>query len=146
MSIYQKSLDWFNFQEKCFILSKKENSRIYFPPLSLKIHSGGRVFMLKRMIILGTLSIILVVLVLVKSQTTSTVTNDNNDSSEYVTIEYTISKITENQYYGESDDGKEIIFSAGSIESGEKFQVDDVVICYFERDNFGKGIVKVEKK
>jgi hypothetical protein len=102
--------------------------------------------MLKRMIILGALSIILIVLVLIKSQTTSTVTKLNNDSSEYIMIEYTISKIKENQYYGESDDGTEIIFSAESIVSGDTIQVNDVVICYFERDNFGKGIVKVKKK
>jgi hypothetical protein len=102
--------------------------------------------MLKRMIILGALSIILIVLVLIKSQNTSTVTKLNNDSSEYIMIEYTISKIKENQYYGERDDGTEIIFSAESIVSGDNIQVNDVVICYFERDNFGKGIVKVKKK
>jgi hypothetical protein len=102
--------------------------------------------MLKRMIILGALSIFLIVLVLIKSQNTSTVTKLNNDSSEYIMIEYTISKIKENQYYGERDDGTEIIFSAESIVSGDNIQVNDVVICYFERDNFGKGIVKVKKK
>jgi hypothetical protein len=102
--------------------------------------------MLKRMIILGTLSIILVVLVLVKSQTTSTSINLNNDSSEYITIEYKISKIKEDQYYGERDDGTEIIFSVDSIVSADNIQVDDVVICYFERDNIGKGLVKVNKK
>ncbi|MEH7255297.1 hypothetical protein V7111_24625, partial [Neobacillus niacini] len=92
------------------------------------------------------LSIILVVLVIVKSQTTSTVIKPNNDSSEYITREYKISKIKENQYYGERDDGTEIIFTGDSIVSGDNIQVDDVVICYFERDNFGKGIVKVKKK
>jgi hypothetical protein len=102
--------------------------------------------MQKKMIILGLLSLILLVLVLVKSQTNSTVTKLKSDSSEYITIEYKINKIKDNQYYGESAEGKEIIFSTDSIESGEEFQVDDEVICYFEKDNLGKGIVKVEKK
>jgi hypothetical protein len=102
--------------------------------------------MFKRLIILGMLSLILVVLVLVKSQTNSPVTNLSNDSSEYIMVEYKISKIEGNQYYGNSDDGTEIIFSADSITSGNKFQVDDLVICYFERGNIGKGLVKVEKK
>ena len=30
--------------------------------------------------------------------------------------------------------------------SDDKIQVDDEVICYFQKDNFGKGLVKVEKK
>jgi hypothetical protein len=102
--------------------------------------------MLKRIIILGILSSILVVLVLVKSQTNTPVTNLNNESSEYKSVEYKISEIKENQYYGQSDDGTKIVFSAESIDSNEKIQVGDVVLCYFEKDNFGKGLVKVEKK
>lgn len=102
--------------------------------------------MVKRIIILGILASILVVLLLVKSQTTVPVSNQSNDSSEYKTVEYKISKIKGNLYHGQSDDGTKIVFSAESIDSSEKIKVDDVVICYFEKDNFGKGIVKVEKK
>jgi hypothetical protein len=102
--------------------------------------------MVKRIIILGILASILVVLLLVKSQTNVPVSNQSNVSSEYKTIEYKISEIKGNLYYGHSDDGTKIVFSAESIDSSEKIKVDDVVICYFEKDNIGKGIVKVEKK
>lgn len=102
--------------------------------------------MVKRIIILGILASILIVLLIVRSQTTVPVSNQSNDSSEYKMVEYKISEIKGNLYYGKSDDGTKIVFSAESIDSVEEIQVDDVVICYFEKDNFGKGIVKVEKK
>ncbi|MEH7111329.1 hypothetical protein V7124_02990 [Neobacillus niacini] len=102
--------------------------------------------MFKRMIILGVLSSILLVLVLVKSQTNSSVTNLSSESLEYNIVEFKISKIEGNKYYGGSDEGRQIIFSEESIVSGDIIQVDDVVKCYFERDNLGKGLVKVEKK
>jgi hypothetical protein len=102
--------------------------------------------MFKRIIILGVLLSILVVLVLIKSQSAAPATKQNNESSEYKTVEYKISNINEDQYHGESDDGTKIVFSAKSIDSSENIQVGDVVICYFEKDNFGKGLVKVEKK
>ncbi|WP_045516620.1 hypothetical protein [Neobacillus niacini] len=102
--------------------------------------------MLKRMIILGMLTAILLVLFLVKTQTTAPVSNLSNDSSEYKTVEYKITKIKDDQYYGQSDDGTKIVFSAESIDSGDKIQVNDEVICYFEKDNIGKGLVKIEKK
>lgn len=102
--------------------------------------------MFKRIIILGVLSSILLVLVFVKSQTAAPVTNQNDVSSEYTTTEYTISKINGDQYYGISEDGTKIVFSAESIDSGENIQVDDQVLCYFEKGNIGKGIIKVEKK
>jgi hypothetical protein len=100
------------------------------------------------MIILVVLSIILVALVWVRAHnaapapvnTTSTV------SSEFTTVEYKITNIKGNQYYGKGDHGTEIHFSAKNIHSGDKIQVNDVVICYFEKDNLGKGLVKVEKK
>lgn len=107
---------------------------------------GGRVRMLKRVIILGLLSAILVVLVIVKSQSSTSVTNLNNDTSEYKTVEYKITQIEGDQFYGLSDEGTKIVFSAESIDSSENIQIDDVVLCYFEKDNFGKGLVKVEKK
>ena len=61
-------------------------------------------------------------------------------------MEYKISKINGNQYYGKGDDGTEIHFSAKSILSDDKIQVHDEVIGYFEKNNLGKGLVKVEKK
>jgi hypothetical protein len=102
--------------------------------------------MVKRIIILGILASILIGLLIVKSQTTVPVSNQNNDSSEYKTIEYKIYEIKGNLYYGQSDDGTKIVFSADSLESGVSIQVDDEVICYFEKDNVGKGLVKVERK
>ena len=102
--------------------------------------------MLKKIIILGILVSILTVLMIVKSQTSTPVTNLDNETSEYKTVEYKISQIKEDQFYGESEDGTKIEFSAESITSSEKIQVGDVVICYFEKDNVGKGLVKVEKK
>ena len=60
-------------------------------------------------------------------------------------MEYKISKINGNQYYGKGDDGTEIHFSAKSILSDDKIQVHDEVIGYFEKNNLGKGLVKVEK-
>ena len=95
------------------------------------------------------LSSILLVLVLVKAHTSAPVNNTitkSNDSSEYTTVEYKISNINGNQYYGKGDDGTEIHFSAKNILSGDKIQVHDEVICYFEKNNLGKGLVKVEKK
>lgn len=102
--------------------------------------------MIKRVIVLAILLSILLVLFLVKSQTNTPVINQYNDSSEYKMEEYKITEINGNQYYGKSEDGTKIVFSAESIDSSEKIQVSDVVICYFEKDNVGKGLVKVEKK
>ncbi|MCM2532221.1 hypothetical protein NDK43_07170 [Neobacillus pocheonensis] len=105
--------------------------------------------MIKRVIILVVLSSFLFALVLVKSHTAAPVTNSStksNGSSGYITLEYTISNINDNQYYGKGDDGTGIHFSAKNILSGEKIQVHDAVICYFDKNNLGKGLVKVEKK
>lgn len=105
--------------------------------------------MIKRVIILLVLSSILIALVLVKDHTSAPVNNTitkNNASSEYTTVEYKISKIKGKQYYGKSDDGTDIIFSSKNILSGDKIRVHDVVICYFDKNNLGKGLVKVEKK
>lgn len=105
--------------------------------------------MFKRIIILVALSSILLTLVVVKNQTASPVHKTNTeieDPSWYKTVEYEITKIEGDQYYGINKEGKQIIFSAETISSGEKIQVNDKVLCYFEKDNLGKGIVKVEKK
>ncbi|EKN70915.1 hypothetical protein BABA_03599 [Neobacillus bataviensis LMG 21833] len=105
--------------------------------------------MFKRVIILGVLSLVLIALVLLRSHTAAPVYNPStksNDSSEYTTVEYKISKIEGNQYYGKSNDGTGIIFSTQSIVSDDEIHVDDVVICYFEKGNLGKGLVKVKKK
>ena len=105
--------------------------------------------MFKKVIILVMLSSILLVLVLVRAHTTAPVNNTStfsNDSAGYTTLEYKISNINGNQYYGKGDDGTEIHFSDKSILSDDKIQVHDVVIGYFEKNNLGKGLVKVEKK
>jgi hypothetical protein len=105
--------------------------------------------MFKKVIILVMLSSILLVLVLVRAHTAAPVNNTStlsNDSAGYTTMEYKISNINGNQYYGKGDDGTEIHFSAKSILSDDKIQVHDEVIGYFEKNNLGKGLVKVEKK
>ncbi|MDP4107521.1 MAG: hypothetical protein Q8935_21515 [Bacillota bacterium] len=105
--------------------------------------------MFKRMIILAILSSILVILLLMKTHTTSPATNTStkqSSSTEYITMEYTITKISGDQYYGKADDGTGIHFSANNIVSTDKVQVNDHVTCYFEKNNLGKGLVKVEKK
>ena len=105
--------------------------------------------MLKKVIILVMLSSILLVLVLVRAHTVAPVNNTStlsNDSARYITMEYKISHINGNQYYGKGDDGTEIHFSDKSILSDDKIQVHDVVIGYFEKNNLGKGLIKVEKK
>jgi hypothetical protein len=105
--------------------------------------------MFKRLIILVMLLTILLALVLVKDKTSAPVNNTDtkpNSSSKYTMVEYKISKIKNNKYYGENEDGTEIIFSTENIQTGDKIQVHDVVICYFEKNNLGNGLVKVEKK
>ena len=105
--------------------------------------------MLKKVIILVMLSSILLVLVMVRAHTVAPVNNTStlsNDSAGYITMEYKISHINGNQYYGKGDDGTEIHFSDKSILSDDKIQVHDVVIGYFEKNNLGKGLIKVEKK
>jgi hypothetical protein len=102
--------------------------------------------MLKRVIVLAILLSILFVLFIVKSQTNTPVSNQGNVSSEYKIEEYKITEISGDQYYGKSADGTKIVFSAESIDSSIKIQVEDVVLVYFEKDNVGKGLVKVEKK
>jgi hypothetical protein len=105
--------------------------------------------MFKRMIILAVLSVILAVLIFIKPHSVSPDNSSNtksNTSTGYTTIEYTITKISGKQYYGEADDGKRIHFSGDNIPPGENIQVHDKVVCYFEKNNLGKGIVKVEKK
>ena len=105
--------------------------------------------MFKKAIILVMLLTILLALVLVRAHTAAPVNNastKSNDSAEYTKMEYKISNINGNQYYGKGDDGTEIHFSAKSILSDDKIQVHDEVIGYFEKNNLGKGLVKVEKK
>ncbi|OIK13020.1 hypothetical protein BIV60_15190 [Bacillus sp. MUM 116] len=105
--------------------------------------------MFKRAIILVVLSSVLFTLIVIKNHTANpvnkTVSNDTA-SSEYITKEYTISKIKGNHYYGKNENGTGIRFADKSIVSGDNINVNDVVVCYFEKDNLGKGIVKVEKK
>ncbi|MFP5114210.1 hypothetical protein ACSU64_17775 [Bacillaceae bacterium C204] len=105
--------------------------------------------MIKRVIVLLVLSSILVTLVWVKNHPTAPVNNistKSDVSSKYTTVEYKISKIKGKQYYGEGENGEEIVFAAEKIVSGDNIQVHDDVICYFEKNNLGKGLVKVEKK
>ncbi|WP_338472684.1 hypothetical protein R4Z10_08110 [Niallia sp. XMNu-256] len=98
--------------------------------------------MFKRVIILVALSSILLALLLVGGQTATPVNNINNKT----VLEYTITKIDGDQYYGKSEDGTEIRFSDENILSGDKIQVQDEVIVYLERNSLGKTVVKVEKK
>ncbi|MEH7131203.1 hypothetical protein V7103_23795 [Neobacillus drentensis] len=105
--------------------------------------------MFKRVIILLVLSSVLIALVLVKDHASAPVNHTitkSNGSTNYTMVEYKISKIKGNQYYGKNEDGTDIIFSSKNILSGDKIRVHDVVICYFEKDNLGKGLAKVEKK
>ncbi|MFF2447508.1 hypothetical protein ACFVSW_10405 [Neobacillus sp. NPDC058068] len=67
-------------------------------------------------------------------------------TSACTTVEYKISKIEGNRYYGKSNDGTGIIFSTKNIDSDDDIKVDDEVTCYFEKGNLGKGLVKVKKK
>lgn len=96
--------------------------------------------MLKKVIILVVLSATLVVLLFVRSQQVS------NDPAKYIMVEYEITNIKQHQYFGKAKDGTEIRFSDKDIPSGEEIKVHDIVICYFEKDNFGEGLVKVEIK
>ena len=98
--------------------------------------------MFKKVIILVVLSSILLGLVLVRAHTTA----PDNDSAKYTMVEYEITNINGNQYYGKGDDGTKIRFSDQHILSGDKIQVHDKVICYFEKNNIAEGLVKVEKK
>ncbi|MFJ7729908.1 hypothetical protein ACIQXV_27885 [Neobacillus sp. NPDC097160] len=105
--------------------------------------------MFKRVSILVVLSLVLLALVLVRTHSPAPAYSPSpksNDSSEYTMIKYKITKIEGNQYYGKRDDETEIIFYSKSIVSGNEIQVNDEVICYFEKGNLGKGLVKVEKK
>ena len=101
--------------------------------------------MLKRVMILIILSAILLVLVFMKFHSASPV-NTTYDSSKYTVVEYTITKIDGDHYYGKSDDGNAITFSAEKVHSSAKIQVHDKVLLYFDKDDFGNGLVKVEKK
>ena len=96
--------------------------------------------MLKKVIILGILSAVLVTLLIIKSN------KADNDPSNFIMVEYEITEIHEDQYYGKADDGTQIRFSNKDILVDREIQVQDVVICYFEKGNIGKGLVKVEKK
>ncbi|WP_160723051.1 hypothetical protein [Bacillus sp. USDA818B3_A] len=103
--------------------------------------------MIKRIIILVALCSIL--LVLLKFQSSTPVNNTSvksESSSKYTTVTYKITNIKGDQYYGEKENGNEIIFSAEKITSGDSIKVNDQVICYFDKNNLGNGIVKVEKK
>ncbi|MBS4212929.1 MULTISPECIES: hypothetical protein [Neobacillus] len=105
--------------------------------------------MFKRLIILVILLSVLLAMVLLKNNTPSPVNNtttESSDSSGFTTIEYEITDIKGEQYYGKGTDGTKIEFSADKIIEGERVQVHDTVICYFDKHNFGKGLVKVEKK
>ncbi|WP_338472786.1 hypothetical protein R4Z10_08685 [Niallia sp. XMNu-256] len=97
--------------------------------------------MFKRIIILVALSSILLLL-LVRGHTATPVNNTINKNM----IEYTITKIDGDHYYGKSEDGTEIRFSDENILSGDNIQVHDDVIGYLEKNSLGKTVVKVEKK
>lgn len=98
--------------------------------------------MFKRIVILVALSSILVALLVVRNHTAAPVNNTTNKTI----IEYKITKIDGDHYYGKSEDGTEIRFSEENIISNDKIQVDDEVIGYLERNSLGKAVVKVEKK
>jgi hypothetical protein len=104
--------------------------------------------MYKKVMILGVLFTILIVLVLVRAHSISPVnTNTENDGFvEYMTKEYRITNMKGRLYYAKGENGTEISFSAKKIDSGDKIQVDDKVLIFFEKNNMGKGVIKVEKK
>jgi hypothetical protein len=105
--------------------------------------------MLKKAVILVMLACILLALILVRFHTSAPANQTTiklNNSSEYTLLEYQITNISDNQYYGKGKEGTQIVFSKEKIISDDGIQVNDVVICYFEKNNLGKGIVKVEKK
>lgn len=104
----------------------------------------------KKVMILGVLSSVLIVLVLVRVHSVAPVINNtntkNNGSVEYTTVEYTITNIKGKQYSAKGVDGTEIYFSAKNIPSGDKIHVHDEVLLFFEKNNIGNGVIKVEKK
>jgi hypothetical protein len=103
--------------------------------------------MFRRVILFVVLLAILVTLIVIKVYPTASDHNRNsNDAVEYNTQEYKITNIKGDQYYGIGDNGAQINFSAEKIVSDHKIQVNDMVICYFEKNDLGKGLVKVEKK
>ncbi|CAM3726559.1 hypothetical protein [Mesobacillus zeae] len=105
--------------------------------------------MLKRLIILISLLAVLLLLVQFSGSKPTgglPAERDKSDSTQYITKEYTITEIEGETYFGKAKDGTGISFNGGVIESGDAVKKDDPVICYFEKNNAGRGIVKVERK
>ncbi|WP_071459764.1 hypothetical protein [Bacillus massilinigeriensis] len=105
--------------------------------------------MVKRLIILLSLLGVLFLLVEYNGSKPAVgipVEEEKDGSTKYITKEYTISKIEGTTYLGKANDGTGISFNGNVIIPGNNIEKNDKVICYFEKGNAGRGIVKVEEK
>ncbi|MGM0873803.1 MAG: hypothetical protein ACQEWV_03210 [Bacillota bacterium] len=74
--------------------------------------------------------------------------NEEETIESYKTLTYIITKVSGNDYYGQSIDGKtKIYFSSENVKYPitDTINVDDKILAYVEPENHVDGLVKIEK-
>lgn len=96
--------------------------------------------------ILFLLTLFLGLLIFLKLEMNEATRAANTIKKEYTTQDYMITEIVDSGYYGKDEDGKTIFFKREHLPAGQKLELDDTVVIYFEKDVRKDGLVKVEKK
>ncbi|WP_423410607.1 hypothetical protein AABM38_12060 [Heyndrickxia sp. MSNUG] len=96
--------------------------------------------------ILFLLTLFLGLLIFLKLEMNEATRADNTIKNEYTTQDYMITEIVDSGYYGKDEDGKTIFFKREHLPAGQKLELDDTVVIYFEKDVRKDGLIKVEKK
>ncbi|MGM0900856.1 MAG: hypothetical protein ACQEXB_07110 [Bacillota bacterium] len=98
-----------------------------------------------KVIILSLLTTLLGVLIFLNISLNNAKTVSNQIEKEYLTYQYTITKIDQSGYYGEGKDGRRIYIKKENVNVDDNLKENDTIIVYFEKDNRKDGLVKVEK-
>lgn len=96
--------------------------------------------------ILILLTLFLGVLIFLKLEMNDATKAVNKVNNEYTTQEYMITDLDDSGYFGKDEAGKTIYFKKEHLPAGQKLEIKDIVIIYFEKDERRDGLVKVEKK
>lgn len=69
----------------------------------------------------------------------------NEDTPEYFTEKYFITRVDSTGYFGKSNDGKNIYFKKEKVRSSEGIESGVTVLLYFDKSGRIDGPVKIER-
>jgi hypothetical protein len=99
-----------------------------------------------RVLLLFLLTLLLGLMVFLKFEMDEARQVSSEVEIQYFTEEYTINKVDNSGYYGESADGKSIYFKKEKVKAFQNIENGDAVILYFDKSGRIDGPVKIEKK